>query len=182
MLGTTFWTDELIMTTRTRRRDIPNGSRTWLSYDSAGHQTSPISHQRSAKLAFAVATRSPGAAVQMGSDPIYCLPGTVASGGSFSASAGLCEYETLIKAPSGSGISCGRFRPHSSATLTFWSGCLKGQVGLASTPFMATALVSSSVLLASRMDSHGFTCKLLELSFSNHAGGCIRPMSTFGPG
>ncbi|CAK8994475.1 unnamed protein product [Durusdinium trenchii] len=38
------------------------------------------------------------AAVQMGSDPIYCLPGTVASGGSFSASAGLCEYETLIKA------------------------------------------------------------------------------------
>ncbi|CAK8986555.1 Uncharacterized protein SCF082_LOCUS597 [Durusdinium trenchii] len=38
------------------------------------------------------------AAVQMGSDLIYCLPGTVASGGSFSASAGLCEYETLIKA------------------------------------------------------------------------------------
>ncbi|CAK9095833.1 Uncharacterized protein SCF082_LOCUS45001 [Durusdinium trenchii] len=45
------------------------------------------------------------AAVQMGSDPIYCLPGTVASGGSFSASAGLCEYETLIKGDTNASFS-----------------------------------------------------------------------------
>ncbi|CAK8993859.1 unnamed protein product [Durusdinium trenchii] len=45
------------------------------------------------------------AAVQMGSDLIYCLPGTVASGGSFSASAGLCEYETLIKGDTNASFS-----------------------------------------------------------------------------